>query len=521
MSLTDYSSINIKNLKCNHIVNPVGVETTNPILGWELISAENGQYQTAYRIIAASSPAFLNENCMKADLWDTEKVISQASANIGYSGKALASRQICFWKVKVWDSEGKESGWSNTASFEMSLLSEKDWKAQWICATLESTDTSEAIPAPLLRKSFRINREISSARAYICGLGYYELYVNGVKAGDDVLSPAASQYDKTVLYNTYDITSALHTGENVFGVILGNGWYNCFTADAWDFRFAQWRHHPKLIFQAHITYTDGSEEVIASDTSWKTTRGPITFDGLRNGEFYDARLEKQGWNNAGYDCTGWNSARVARAPGGLLRSSQFPQIKVQDTVIPVGLKEARPGVWVFDLGRNISGWAQIMVSGPAGTEIVLKYSEKIHDDGSIDTSNIDLYIESGEFQTDKYILKGEEIETWEPRFTYHGFQYIEVTGFPGTPGINNLCGRIVHTDLQPVGTFSCSNKLLNSIHQCALNSTLYNYHGFPTDCPQREKNGWTGDAALSSEQVMLNFDAANAYAKWMKDLMAR
>lgn len=508
-------SITVKNLKCNHMENPFGIETLQPVLSWKLTSAENGQHQTAYRILAASGTELLNEE--KADLWDTGKVMSGDSVNVRYNGRKPVSRHKCCWKVKVWDKHGRESAWSGNAFFEMGLLSQKDWKARWICASVNSTDAGEAYPAPLLRKSFTISKKIASARAFICGLGYYELYVNGVKAGDDVLSPAVSQYDKTVLYNTYDITPALHIGENTFGAILGNGWYNCFTVDAWDFRQAPWRHHPKLIFQAHIEYSDGEEELIISDTSWKTAPGPITFDGLRNGEFYDARLEKQGWCETGYNCEGWENAKISKAPGGCLKSSQLPPIKVLGSITPAGLKEVRPGVWVYDLGRNISGWARIKVSGPAGTEVVLKYSEKIHEDGSIDTSNIDLYIESGEFQTDRYILKGTGTEIWEPRFTYHGFQYVEVSGYPGTPCIDDLYGRIVHTALPSAGSFSCSNGLLNSIRQCAVNSTLYNYHGIPTDCPHREKNGWTGDAVLSAEQTLMNFDAANAYAKWMKD----
>lgn len=363
----------------------------------------------------------------------------------------------------------------------------------------------------------RLKDKVLSARVYICGLGYYELYINGRKIGEEVLSQAFTKYDETVLYNTYDVTDAFHSGENVIGVILGNGWYNCFTSEAWNFRQASWRDQPKMILQAHIEYSNREEQIVASDTSWRVSDGPIIFDGLRNGEFYDARLEKEGWNKPGYNDGNWLKVKVAKSPGGVLKPFQMAPIKITGTIKPIELEEVEPGVWVYNLGQNISGWAQIKVDGPAGTEITLKYSEKIKEDGAIDTSNIDQYIISGDFQTDKYILKGGGSEVWEPRFTYHGFQYIQITGFPGTPTLENLSGRVVHTAFETFGGFECSNELLNSIQRCACWSSLTNYHGIPTDCPHREKNGWTGDAHLSAEQMLYNFNPMTAYIKWLRD----
>lgn len=509
------SNIEISKLKCNHLTNPIGVDTRAPMLSWELTSEENGQCQTAFRILAASRPELLLEDM--ADLWNTGWVNSGTSISIPYKGEPLESRQQCWWKVAIKDQEGCKTDWSEAAFFEMGLLQEEDWKAKWIGSPLGGTDIDSAVPAPLFRKTIATEKNVLSARAYICGLGYHELYINGMKIGEDVLSPAFTRYDKTVLYNSYDVTGAFIPGENVIGVMLGNGWYNCFTSEVWDFRQAPWRHHPKLIIQVHITLEDGEELTVSSDSSWRVSTGPIIFDSLRNGEFYDARLEKHGWNKQGYDDCEWNMAKIIRSPGGILKSSQMEPIKVTETIKPVALKQVRPGVWVFDVGQNISGWAQIKVSGPSGTEITLKYSEKLMEDGSIDLSNIDIYVKSGEFQTDKYILKGEGLETWEPRFTYHGFQYVQVEGFPGTPTLDNLCGRVVHTAFDNYGHFECSNELLNKIQQCIRRSTLTNYHGVPTDCPHREKNAWTGDASLSAEQVLLNFNPITAYTKWMDD----
>ncbi len=514
-SIYENCKIRIGGLKCNHVTNPIGVDTEIPMLGWELTSGDNGQCQTAFRILAASRPDLLMEG--KADLWDTGWVDSDTSIGIPYGGKPLESRQQCWWKAAVKDRYSRRTDWSEAAFFEMGLLHEHDWNAKWICSPLGGTDVDHAVPVPLFRKTFFVEKKVVSARAYVCGLGYYELYINGMKIGDDVLSPAFTRYDKTVLYNSYDITEAFDLGENVIGVMLGNGWYNCFTSEVWDYRQAPWRHHPKLIIQVHITLAGGDELTVISDSGWKVSAGPIIFDGLRNGEFYDARLEKPGWNRQGYDDGEWKKARISRSPGGLLKSSQMPPIKVTGTIKPVGLKQIKPEIWVYDFGQNISGWAQITVSGLSGTEIMLKYAEKLTEDGLIDQTNINIYVNSGEFQTDKYILKGGGLETWEPRFTYHGFQYVQVEGFPGTPTLADLSGRVVHTALDSFGSFECSDELLNKIQQCARWSTLTNYHSIPTDCPHREKNAWTGDASLSAEQVLLNFNPLTAYTKWMND----
>ena len=511
----------IGNLTCNYRGNPLGVETPRPALGWMLLSDERGQRQSAYRILVADDEMGLARN--RGNLWDTGKVRSWRSGQIPYRGKTLRSRQRCFWKVRAWDANGTPSEWSEPACWEMGLLSEADWSARWIRHNPDiafSSVQSKAYPppAPHLRRVFTLKKPIVSARVYVSGLGYYELFINGSKTGDEVLAPVFSKYDESVYYQVRDVSALLRKGENALGVILGTGWYDCHTADVWDFKQAPWRHAPKLLLQLHVRHKDGTETVIVSDENWRTGTGPIVFDGLRNGETYDARRELPGWAAPGFDDRAWKRAELVAAPGGVWRSQQTPPIRITQTLRPVAVKQVKDGVWVYDVGRNISGWARLKASGPAGAEVTLRYAEMLAADGDVDQDNIKVFVLSGDCQTDRYILKGGGPEEWEPRFTYHGFRYVQVTGFPGTPTLDDLEARVVHTDFETRGEFSCSNELLNEIQSCARWSTLTNYHGIPTDCPHREKNGWTGDGLLSAEQTLLNFDPMTAYAKWMQDM---
>ncbi|MHB1954735.1 MAG: family 78 glycoside hydrolase catalytic domain, partial [Sulfobacillus sp.] len=365
----------IGSLTCNYLQEPLGVESPHPRLSWMLQSEQRAQMQTAYRILAGTDRRMLEAD--EGDLWDTGEVASDQSIHVVYRGRFLASRQSVFWKVRVWDKDGRASEWSDIASFEMGLLEENDWLAEWIGHPGGGTDVDRAVPAPLFRKSIEISREVSAARVYVSGLGYYELYINGAKIGDEVLAPGFTRYDRTVLYQTFDVTEVLNQGQNVFGIILGNGWYNCFTTVVWDFDKAAWRDQPKFILQAHITFADGEEQIVVSDADWKSAESPIVFDGLRNGEFYDARREKRGWNQPGYDDHSWIRANTVKSPEGVRRSQQMAPIKVRQTIRPVCLEEVSPGTWVYDLGQNISGWAQIRVSGPAGTGITLRYAEEL------------------------------------------------------------------------------------------------------------------------------------------------
>jgi len=505
----------IHGLRCEHAVNPLGVEAPAPRLSWRMESDRRGARQTAYRVCVASTAERLAEGT--ADLWDSGRVESDASVLVPYAGATLRSRQDCWWRVHVWD-EADQGSVSEPAYWKMGLLRAADWKAQWIAAG--TLGRNEPVPAaPLFRTSFRLKRKVASAWAYVCGLGFHEFYLNGRKVGDAVLHPAFTKYDARALYTVHDVTEYLAQGENAAGMIVGTGWYNHHTWVSWHLDAAPWRDVPKALVQLEILFDDGTRTIVLSDASWLCSTGPILFDCLRSGEIYDAREEKDRWCEAGYEPVGWRPVRIARPPGGVLRSQIMPACRVTETLRPASVKHVKPGVWVYDMGWNIAGWPRLTVSGPAGTTVRMCCSERLGPDGDVDQSVnwVPKMIKTEFFQTDTYILKGAGVETYEPRFTYHGFQYVRVTGLPGEATTDMLEGRVVHTDLERVGSFECSNDLLNGIQQAAVAATVGNYHGMPTDCPHREKGGWTGDAHLSAEQVLFNFEPSAAYTKWLDD----
>ncbi len=508
------SEVRVTELRCEYLVDPLGIDVVQPRLSWKLESQWRGQKQTAYQVLVANEEKRLVEN--KADLWDSGKIVSDQSIHVVYGGKALASRTRCYWKVRVWDRDDKPTSFSDTALWEIGLLAPEDWSAKWISAPGGQDKSPQ--PAPLFRKAFTLARRPQSARIYLCGLGYYELHLNGAKVGDHVLDPAFTRYDRRALYVTYDVTRQLKRGPNALGVILGNGWYNMHTRCVWDFDKAPWRDRPTLLCQLEIIFDDDSKVVVASDDTWRVTTGPILFDSIRNGEKYDARLEKANWDTIDANDAGWPAARIVPGPKGKLTAQMMPPIQVTKFLRPAKLTEPKPGVYVFDMGQNLAGWARLRVFGPAGTEVVMRYGERLNPDGTLDQKEIGQHIKTGRPQTDTYILKGRGTEMWEPRFVYHGFQYVEVTGLPGKPNLNALEARVVHTAFDEAGTFECSNELFNRIQRNTLWSYVSNFVGYPTDCPHREKNGWTGDAHLAAETGLYNFDAASAYTKWLNDL---
>lgn len=512
-------------LRCENLENPLGLDVRAPRLAWQIGVDENepadpalprGLRQTAYRVLVASSAELLAQDI--GDLWDSNEVIPDPFTFVEYAGSPLESRMSCHWKVMAWigSADGAEvvaTAWSQPAIWSMGLLNSDDWSAKWIGSP---TDVIVE-PAPLLRTSFVLSKPVKRATAYICGLGYYELSLNGRKTGDHWFDPKVTRYDKRVLYVTYDVTEQLKDGENAVGVMLGNGWYNYHVRNPWDFDKAPWRDKPKMMLQIEIEHADGSMQTIVSDGSWKYATGAIQYDGMLNGEFYDARLERAGWDTAGHDDSGWVAAKVVTQPAGMLVAQKIQPIRITSEIKPVSITQPKPGVFVYDLGQNIAGVAQIKVTGPAGTVITLRYSELLHADGTIDQTNINTFCESGEFQTERYTLKGGGEEVWNARFMYYGFQFVEVTGFPGELTIENLTGLVMHTDVESAGDFECSNDLLNKIHQCNLWSFLNNFHGYPTDCPNREKIGWTGDAHIAGQTGLYNLDPSAVYAQWISD----
>jgi alpha-L-rhamnosidase len=514
--LAAFASLSPKQLRCEYLVNPLGLDTPQPRLSWIVDSDQRAQTQTAYQLLVASSHVKLDSD--RGDRWDTGKVVSDQTIQVPYAGQPLGSGQSCFWKVRVWDQNGKVSDYSEAASWEMGLLSPQDWRAHWIAQT---TDTNSC-PAPLLRRAFTLDGKLKRARAYVCGLGYYELHVNGHKLGDHLLDPGYTRYDKRDLYVTYDVTTALRRGKNALGVMLGNGWFNVQTRAVWNFHQAPWRAAPRLLLRLEIEYADGRTDTMVTDSAWKTSTGPVTFDSIYGGETYDARLEKTGWDTAGYDDSDWSPAQVVEAPVGKLVAQAMPPIQADQTLRPQKLTEPKPGVFVFDMGQNCAGFAELRVRGPAGAKVVMKYSERLGKNGLIERAEIQQHVPrmdtNQQFQTDTYILKGKGLEKWHSRFVYHGFQYVEVTGFPGKPTLESLRGVFLHSAVPVAGEFACSNPLLNKIWRAGRWSYLSNLQGIPTDCPHREKNGWTGDAHLAAEQGLFNYAPAAVYTKWMNDL---
>ncbi len=444
--------------------------------------------------------------------WDSGRIASAQSVHVPYAGRALASRQRCSWKVRVWDDHDTPSGWSEASSFEMGLLQAADWRAQWVGAPdAESDSAIQTAPSPWFRRSFQLTSRPGAARAYVCGLGFFELYLNGRKVGEDVLAPAQTDYDrrrvrrvlypfddqtaKRVSYLTYDVTEYLRAGENVAGVVLGDGWYNQRdrVEEGW-----LWYGSPRMIVQIE---GDGGAPIVASDGRWKvTTAGPILHSSLFVGEQYDARLEMPGWSAAGFDDSAWTKAVVVRAPSGKLCAQVAPVDRVVETV--KGLEgKLDSGGFTFDAGRNLAGWARVRLSGPRGRKVTLRFRE----DSGRDYG-----------QRDSYVLKGEGKESWEPRFTWHGFRYVDVAGVEEAP---ELEVRGVHTAVEPAGRFECSNPLFNQIHETFVRTQLANMHcGVTSDCPHRERLGYTGDGQVAAQAAIYALDMARFFSKWTDDI---
>ncbi|MDB6063807.1 MAG: alpha-rhamnosidase [Pedosphaera sp.] len=519
LTITDPASppSTVGNLRCEHLQNPLGLDVLKPRFNWMLNLPQRGAHQTAYQILVASSPAILAQN--QGDLWNTGETVNDQSVLVEYAGQPLVSGEACYWKMRFWDQNGIASGWSTNAMWTMGLLNPTDWSAQWISIT--ATNISPAAPSPMLRKTFSVTKPVARATAYICGLAYFELQINGAKIGDHVLDATFSRFDLKADYVTFDVTTNLVQGQNAMGVQLANGLYNGWAQDAWNIYTAPWRALPQMIMQLDIQYTDGTRNLVVSDPSWKAATGPLLLDETRLGEVYDARLEKTNWTTAAYNDSTWAQAIAREGITGQFFAPDSEPVKAMQLVAPVRIipVSGQSGVYTFDFGQNLAGWGRLTVTGPAGTSVKMVFGEKTNSDGTLDLSNInqDVYSQQQYFQSDTYILKGGGVEVYEPRFTYHGFQYAQVTGLPFVPTTNTLVARVVGTALEPAGIFQCSSDLLNRIENITLWSYRANFVGIPTDCPQREKNGWTGDAQLASEMGLTHFHGEAAYARWIKE----
>jgi len=503
-------------LKTDYSINPIGIDVPAPLLSWQMNDSVLGAKQAAFEVLVASSSGLLKKG--KADLWDSGKRAGSLSEII-YEGKPLRSCIRYFWSVRVWDQQGEESRPISPAYFETAYLDSSDWKGKWITGTEDTTFQ----PAPYFRKVIEIKSGLKHATAYVAGIGYHELYVNSQKVSDTYLEPGYTRFDRRTYYLTYDITNLLSKGENGIGVILGNGWYNVQTKAVWYFEKAPWRKTPRLQADIRLEYADGTVDFISTDESWKWSEGPIRFNSLYAGEIYDARQELGDWSSVDYDDSGWKSALLTESPGGILSAQSAPPIKVIRTIKPVKVYPLANGKYVFDMGQNFAGTACLKIKGERGTKVTMQFGERLNEDYSLNVNRIAVHSrippDQLPFQTDVYILKGKGEETYIPRFTYHGYQYVEVKTEPAVELTEtNLEGLFLSTGFEDAGSFKCSNELLNKLYAATRQSYRSNFYSIPTDCPHREKNGWTGDAHVSCETGLWNYNGIMAYRKWLQDL---
>ena len=511
---TAHAVLRVTDLRTEQLKNPLGIDIRHPRLGWRIESDEQNVMQTAYHILVASSPELLAQG--KGDCWDSGKVKTDASQWITYQGETLKRNTPYYWKVKVY-THTNETDWSEPASWSMGLLNEADWQGQWIGLDRPAPGDSETqwsrLAARYLRKEFALTKEVKRATVHIAGMGLYELFINGQRIGEQVLAPAPTDYRKTILYNTYDVTPQLQK-ENAIGVILGNGRFYTMRQNYKPYKIPTFGY-PKLRLNLIVEYTDGSRQTIASDISWKlTTEGPIRSNNEYDGEEYDARKELGDWNRTGYDDTNWIPAGRVSIPSGTLRAQMMPGMKVTESLKPVSIRK-QGDKQILDIGQNMAGWLRIRIKGQAGDSIRLRFAERLQPDGEIFTKNLrDAHC------TDIYVVSGREPQdaTWAPRFVYHGFRYVEISGYPNAK-TEDFTAEVVDDEMAHTGTFTCSDETLNQVLRNAFWGIRSNYKGMPVDCPQRnERQPWLGDHAMGSWGESLFFNNHALYNKWTRDI---
>jgi alpha-L-rhamnosidase len=499
-------AVRIVDLRCEYKTNPLGIDASAPRFSWRLEAADakaRGIAQTAYQIQVAASEADLRTG--KEFLWDSKRVSSADSTEIPYAGPGLQSGHRYFWRVTIWDQQSASS--SAPAFFEMGLLQPTDWRASWIEPALDSDKVGG--PAPLLRREFDIAPGFQRARLYVTSRGLYELHLNGKRVGDELFTPGWTAYDHRIQYQTYDVTALLKPGRNALGAILGSGW----------FRYEQKRiygPHLALLAQLVVTNRDGREQVIGTDSTWKSSTGPILMSEIYNGETYDARQEKSGWAAPGFDDHQWSAVRVADYRKDDLVAPAGPPVRRTEELKPVKILHTPAGETVFDMGQNMVGWVRLRVQGPAGTAVTLRHAEVLDQRGNMYYHNL-----RKAAATVRYTLSGNGVETFEPHFTFQGFRYVAVAGFPGEPTPDAITGIVIHSDMQPTGELTTSNSLINQLQHNIQWGQKGNFLDVPTDCPQRdERLGWTGDAEVFARTAAFNMDVAGFFTKWLRDVAA-
>ncbi len=493
--------------------NPVGIATPTPRFSWQITSVKNDLQQQSYQIqVARSSKDLANEENL---IWDSGIVNDDNSILVSYDGEKLNSREKYYWRLKVVTNQG-ETGWSKINNWTMAFLNDSEWKASWIGENSMSNDgetdkVNTRLAARYLRKSFDLKGDIKQAFLYISGQGLYEAYINGNKVSNDVLSPTVSWYPDRVYYNIYEVTSLINSNKNLLGVILGNGRY-----------FGMRESHsqifglPRLLAQLEIEYADGSTDLIITDNSWKvTSRGPIIANNEFDGEEYDARMEINGWDLTDYDDSAWKNADIMEAPGGVITAQPNPNIQVQEELTPISVTKQTEGKYIIDMGQNMVGWLKVnSLNAKKDQPITFIFAETLKDDGTLYLENL-----RSAKVTDIYTPSADGKFSWEPKFVYHGFRYVEISGLDYQPKTSDFKGKVVYDKMETSGKFETSDETINQVFKNAYWGIRGNYRGMPTDCPQRdERVGWLGDRTTGSFGEAFVFNNALLYSKWLQDI---
>ena len=513
------TGLHISNLRCEYLTDPLGIDERAPRLSWMLASRRRGARQIAYRVLVASAREELVRG--EGDRWDSGRVESTATAHIAYAGRPLDSRDVCHWRVEVWDERGA-AAISAAACWSMGLLTKRDWKARWIAAdpqilrrdpdAITPTLTEPGTPA-WFRREFTVPGAVRRAVLYASARGLFELHLGGRRVGADLFAPEWTDYAKRIHYRTFDVTGLVRAGRNALGAVLGDGWWSGYVG--WqETRGRYGSLENSLLVQLEIEIKTGRRLTIVTDDAWRCNTGPILSSDFMMGEVYDARRELTGWDRTGFDDGNWLPARVVAPPAARLVAQRSPPVRVTQTLTPVSCAEVRPGRFIFDLGQNITGWVRLRLRGKAGTRLTLRHGERLDHEGRLYTENL-----RRAKATDVYILNGRGTEVCEPRFTFHGFQYVELTGQQTAPSRGAVTGCVIHSALPPAGRFECSHPGVNRLWRNGLWSQRGNFLSVPTDCSQRdERLGWTGDAQVFLRTASYNLDVAAFFTKWMTDV---